>query len=79
LEAATASALPLLLRRVLSRDAFGNYPAQAGAEIFRNGILMTEGVDFRRDGTVVIPIPSPWAPDDIVVSLVVGSEPAAPR
>ena len=79
LEATTAAALPLLLRRVLTRDSFGNYGAQSGAEIFRNGILMTEGVDFRRDGTVVIPIPAPWAPEDMVVSLVVGSEPAAPR
>jgi hypothetical protein len=73
----TAVALPLLLRRVLSRDPFGNYPAPVGAEIFRNGLLMTEGVDYNRDATSVIPLRGPWVPEDIVISLVVGSEPLA--
>lgn len=64
---AVAAAPVRLARRVLTRDSFGNY--RSDGEIFRNGILMTEGVDFRRDAGAVIPLPVPWAADDLVVGL----------
>jgi hypothetical protein len=77
LEATTVASPLRLIRRVLTRDAFGNYAAPEGAEVFRNGILVTEGVDFRRESSAVIPLPAPWAQDDIVVALYLGTQPIA--
>lgn len=62
-------AVPPVRKRVkLAQDANGNYPCRPDAEIFRNGILMTEGEDYDTNAGGILPR-SPWAASDIVVAL----------
>ena len=38
--------------------------------VFRNGLLMTPGVDYSVDGLWIVPINGDWSEDDIVSALV---------
>ena len=64
-----AAALPTLTRtRTLATPAAdGSYPLTANGALYRNGLLMTAGVDYAWAGGRATP-KTPWAVDDIVVA-----------
>lgn len=66
-----------LVRRVLQPDANRNYVVSPEAVIYRNGILMTVGVDYQVNASGVLP-PSDWTGDLIVaLTLEAGGAPVA--
>jgi hypothetical protein len=71
-------------RLTLAQDPSGNYSTPPDAEIFRNGLLMTEDVDYIISDGVLLPkaYPGPdgklvrWAKDDLVRAHYFEVEPA---
>lgn len=65
----TAAPVPMVRRRVrLTRDSNGNYPGRPDAEIFRNGLLQAEGIDYTTNPGGILPI-QPWSAEDAVTAL----------
>lgn len=54
--------------RTLTRNAAGNYPVGLVAIVYRNGLIMSLGLDYTHNGEAVIPL-QPWASDDTVVAV----------
>jgi hypothetical protein len=44
----------------------GGYPVPSGGVLIRNGLVQTEGEDYRLDAGRAVPI-TPWADDDLIV------------
>jgi hypothetical protein len=70
------TAASLTRRRVrLTQEPNGSYRVRPDAEVYRNGLLMTEGEDYSTDAFGIYP-GSPWPASDIVTALFFDSAPS---
>jgi hypothetical protein len=71
----TAEPVPArIVSQVLQRDVANNYPCSECQRVYRNGLRMAEGIDYRQMPTGVMPLHS-WSADDVVVGEWIGPPP----